>query len=55
MGVPHPMHPHGFYFDSTSRGTWAADTSILSSPTVVDGVLDLGGTDGSLYAIRETH
>jgi FtsP/CotA-like multicopper oxidase with cupredoxin domain len=23
---PHPMHLHGFYFDITSRGTWAADT-----------------------------
>jgi FtsP/CotA-like multicopper oxidase with cupredoxin domain len=23
---PHPMHLHGFYFDVTSRGTWAADT-----------------------------
>jgi len=23
---PHPMHLHGFYFDITSRGSWAADT-----------------------------
>jgi outer membrane protein assembly factor BamB len=26
--------------------------SILSSPTVVDGVLYVGSTDGPLYAIR---
>ena len=25
---PHPMHLHGFYFDITSRGTWAADTAL---------------------------
>ncbi len=24
---PHPMHLHGFYFDVTSRGNWAADTA----------------------------
>jgi len=25
---PHPMHLHGFYFDITSRGSWAADTAL---------------------------
>jgi FtsP/CotA-like multicopper oxidase with cupredoxin domain len=25
---PHPMHLHGFYFDVTSRGTYAADTIV---------------------------
>ena len=25
---PHPMHLHGFYFDVTHRGTWAADTML---------------------------
>jgi FtsP/CotA-like multicopper oxidase with cupredoxin domain len=25
---PHPMHLHGFYFDVTHRGTWAADTVV---------------------------
>ena len=25
---PHPMHLHGFYFDVTGRGTYAADTSM---------------------------
>jgi len=24
---PHPMHLHGFYFDVTHRGSWAADTA----------------------------
>ena len=28
---PHPMHLHGFYFDVTSRGSWAADTASRSS------------------------
>ena len=26
--------------------------SVLSSPTIVDGVLYVGSTDGQLYAIR---
>jgi manganese oxidase len=25
---PHPMHLHGFYFDVTHRGSWAADTAL---------------------------
>ena len=25
---PHPMHLHGFYFDVTSRGSYAADTTL---------------------------
>lgn len=25
---PHPMHLHGFYFDVTNRGSWAADTVV---------------------------
>ncbi|HET7374413.1 MAG TPA: multicopper oxidase domain-containing protein, partial [Gemmatimonadaceae bacterium] len=28
---PHPMHLHGFYFDVTSRGSWAADTAVRAS------------------------
>ena len=27
---PHPMHLHGFYFDVTSRGSWAADTAFAA-------------------------
>ncbi len=30
---PHPMHLHGFYFDVTSRGTYAADTSLTIGAT----------------------
>ena len=25
---PHPMHLHGFYFDITNRGSWAADSVV---------------------------
>jgi FtsP/CotA-like multicopper oxidase with cupredoxin domain len=25
---PHPMHLHGFYFDVTNRGSWAADSVV---------------------------
>jgi FtsP/CotA-like multicopper oxidase with cupredoxin domain len=34
---PHPMHLHGFYYDITSRGTWAADTAFTKAdqPSVV--------------------
>ena len=43
---PHPMHLHGFYFDVTHRGTWAADTafSAASTPTVVTEMPLPGGT-----------
>jgi len=27
---PHPMHLHGFYFDVTHRGSWAADTAFAT-------------------------
>jgi len=30
---PHPMHLHGFYFDVTHSGSWAADTA-FSAPAV---------------------
>jgi FtsP/CotA-like multicopper oxidase with cupredoxin domain len=34
---PHPMHLHGFYFDVTHRGSWAADTTFATgdAPHVV--------------------
>jgi manganese oxidase len=45
-GVAHPMHLHGFYFDVTSRGAWAADT-IYDVPARRPAVTELmmpGGT-----------
>jgi manganese oxidase len=43
---PHPMHLHGFYFDVTSRGGWAADTafSLANRPRVVTEMPLTGGT-----------
>jgi len=43
---PHPMHLHGFYFDVTSRGSWAADTAIAKAdmPRVVTELPIPGGT-----------
>jgi manganese oxidase len=43
---PHPMHLHGFYFDITSRGTWAADTALSKAdqPSVVTEMPLSGGT-----------
>ena len=43
---PHPMHLHGFYFDVTSRGSYAADTAFASAdrPRVVTEMPLSGGT-----------
>jgi FtsP/CotA-like multicopper oxidase with cupredoxin domain len=43
---PHPMHLHGFYFDVTHRGSWAADTtfSVADVPRVVTQNPAPGGT-----------
>jgi len=43
---PHPMHLHGFYFDVTHRGSWAADTafSVADAPRVVTQNPVPGGT-----------
>jgi FtsP/CotA-like multicopper oxidase with cupredoxin domain len=43
---PHPMHLHGFYFDVTHRGTWAADTAFSAedTPNVVTEMPLSGGT-----------
>jgi FtsP/CotA-like multicopper oxidase with cupredoxin domain len=43
---PHPMHLHGFYFDVTSRGSWAADTAFAPAdvPHVVTEMPLSGGT-----------
>jgi FtsP/CotA-like multicopper oxidase with cupredoxin domain len=43
---PHPMHLHGFYFDVTHRGTWAADTAfaVANAPSVVTEMPLPGGT-----------
>lgn len=43
---PHPMHLHGFYFDISSRGTWAADSAFSPSdaPRVVTEMPLSGGT-----------
>ena len=43
---PHPMHLHGFYFDVTHRGSWAADTAFRAAdvPRVVTQNPVPGGT-----------
>jgi FtsP/CotA-like multicopper oxidase with cupredoxin domain len=43
---PHPMHLHGFFFDVTSRGNWAADTvfAVADRPRVVTEMPLAGGT-----------
>ena len=43
---PHPMHLHGFYFDVTHRGSWAADTAFAAAdvPRVVTELPQPGGT-----------
>ena len=43
---PHPMHLHGFYFDVTHRGSWAADTAFAAAdvPRVVTELPLPGGT-----------
>jgi FtsP/CotA-like multicopper oxidase with cupredoxin domain len=43
---PHPMHLHGFFFDVTSRGNWAADTAFdpADMPRVVTEMPLSGGT-----------
>jgi manganese oxidase len=43
---PHPMHLHGFYFDVTHRGSWAADTAVAPNdvPRVVTEMPLPGGT-----------
>jgi FtsP/CotA-like multicopper oxidase with cupredoxin domain len=43
---PHPMHLHGFYFDVTHRGSWAADTTFRAAdvPRVVTENPVPGGT-----------
>jgi FtsP/CotA-like multicopper oxidase with cupredoxin domain len=43
---PHPMHLHGFYFDVTHRGSWAADTTFATgdAPRVVTQTPLPGGT-----------
>ena len=52
---PHPMHLHGFYFDVTSRGTYAADTSLTISerPHVVTEMPLSGGTFTMLWVPDE--
>jgi len=43
---PHPLHLHGFYFDVTSRGTWARDSAFVprEMPRVVTELPPSGGT-----------
>ena len=52
---PHPMHLHGFYFDVTSRGTYAADTSLAigERPHVVTEMPLSGGTFTMLWVPDE--
>ncbi len=51
----HPMHLHGFHFDVTSRGTWAADTIFSSDfvrPAVTETLLP-GGTMSMRWTATE--
>ena len=43
---PHPMHLHGFYFNITHRGSWAADSAMApgDQPSVVTEMPLSGGT-----------
>jgi len=43
---PHPMHLHGFYFDVTHQGSWAAETTFAKAdmPHVVTQLPVSGGT-----------
>lgn len=51
----HPMHLHGFHFDVTSRGSWAADTVFGSDfvrPAVTETLLP-GGTMSMRWTATE--
>ena len=51
-GDSHPMHLHGFYYDVTSRGTWASDTTYgpAERRTVVTELMQPGGTMSMEFA-----
>lgn len=52
---PHPMHLHGFYFDITSRGSWAADTALPKGDQsrVVTEMPHSGGTFAMTWVPEE--
>jgi FtsP/CotA-like multicopper oxidase with cupredoxin domain len=52
---PHPMHLHGFYFDVTHRGSWAADTALAKAdvPQVVTELTVPGGTFAMTWVPEE--
>ena len=52
---PHPMHLHGFYFDVTHRGSWAADTAFAKNdvPRVVTELPIPGGTFAMTWVPEE--
>jgi len=52
---PHPMHLHGFYFDVTHRGSWAADTAFAKSdaPRVVTELPVPGATFAMTWVPEE--
>ncbi len=52
---PHPMHLHGFYFDVTHRGSWAADTAFAPAdvPRVVTELPQPGGTYDMVWVPEE--
>ena len=52
---PHPMHLHGFYFDVTHRGSWAADTAFAreDAPRVVTELTMPGGTYAMTWVPEE--
>ena len=52
---PHPMHLHGFYFNVTNRGSWAADTALAKAdvPQVVTELPVPGGTFAMTWVPEE--
>jgi FtsP/CotA-like multicopper oxidase with cupredoxin domain len=52
---PHPMHLHGFYFDVTNRGSWAADSVVgdTDARRVVTEMPLSGGTFSMTWAPEE--
>ena len=50
---PHPMHLHGFYFDVTGRGSWAADTTAPGNTQRVVTEMPLSGGTFEMQWIPE--
>lgn len=51
-GDAHPIHLHGFYFNVTHRGTWAADTAVIPQHVVTETRIP-GGTFAGEWVASE--